>query len=349
MDKIRNNNWARLLMVAVALALAFALAACGGTSTGEGTAGGSSAGTAEAPEPEAVAVRVASLKGPTSIGLVKMMDDAAGGAYAGQYAFTIAGTADEVLPGIIKGEYDIALIPANAASVLYNKTEGAVSVIDINALGVLYLISADGSVTSMADLAGRTVHMTGKGTTPEYVTNYLLSEAGLADQVTLEFHSEATELAAVLESDPAAICIAPEPYVTSVLVQNPDVKRVVSLTDEWNDANADGSALVTGVTVVRNEFLEEHPGAVAEFLAAQAASVEFVNASPAEAAPLVVGTGIVAKEKMAELAIPYCNLVCISGDEMRTALEGYLQVLYAADPASVGGTLPDDGFYATLP
>ena len=297
---------------------------------------------------EPVEVSVASLKGPTSIGLVDFMDRAEQGETQNTYDFQICGTADEILPNLIQGNIDIALIPANAASVVYNKTEGGVSVLDVNTLGVLYVVTADESLASIEDLAGKTVYMTGKGTTPEYAMNYLLDAAGIADDVTLEFKSEATEVAALLTEDSSAIAVLPEPYVTSVCAKNDALAARISLTDEWAKAagaQGEASQMVTAVTVVRNDFLTEHPEAVEEFLQQQRASVEAVNADPAAAGELVVKAGIMDNAQAAAKAIPNCNVVCLTGSEMKEALSGYLQVLFDQDPSSVGGALPADAFY----
>jgi NitT/TauT family transport system substrate-binding protein len=346
---MRKKSSVRLLsaMLAVALALVVGLVASGCSSSSSTSTDGSSTEAATTTE-SGVTVHVASLKGPTSIGLVHMMDEADGGAYANDYDFTIAGSPDDILPGVIQGDYDIALVPSNSASVLYNKTEGGVTVIDINTLGVLYAITGDSSVTSVSDLAGKTVYLTGKGASPEYVMNYLLEQAGIADQVTLEFRDEATELVSILQNDPNAVCIMPEPYATVALSKVDGVSRAFSLTDEWDSLEGtDGSALIQGVTVVRTEFLEEHPDVVAEFVAAQAESADWVNANPDDAAKLVVDYGIIDDETIAAEAIPNCQIVCITGDEMKAKLSGYLQVLYDQDASSVGGTMPGDDFYAT--
>lgn len=322
---------------------ALGLAACTGT-TG---AAGSAAGSADASDAsEAIEVRVASLKGPTSIGLVSFMDQASErSAFTNTYQFEIATIADEILPRMIKGEVDIALIPANAASVLYNKTEGAITCLNINTLGVLSVVTGDTSVSEFADLAGRTIYLTGKGTTPEYTMNYLLAQAGIAEEVTLEFKSEAAEVVSVLAADPSAVGVLPQPFVTAAQVKNEALLAPIDLTDAWAELAEPGSQLVTGVTVVRNEFLEASPEAVEEFLDAQAASVDEVNADPAAAAPLVVEAGIVEAEPVAARAIPGCHLVCITGTELEDALAGYLNVLFEADPASVGGALPAESFY----
>ena len=341
-----------------ACALAFLLAGCAtnaassstsASSTGASSSGSASAGASasSASTESGVDVRVASLKGPTSIGIAQFIDEAGAGKTANKYDFAISGTADEVLPKLIQGNVDLALIPANAAATVYAKTNGAISVIDVNTLGVLYVVSGDASLASIADLAGKTVYMTGKGTTPEYVMSYLLSQAGIADQVALEFKSEASEVAAVLAADANAIGVLPEPYVTSVTLKNGALAPRISLTEAW-DALQNGtseSQLVTGVTVVRNDFAKAHPGVVAEFVDMQKNSVAYAVADPSAAGELVVKAGIMDNAKAAAAAIPRCNLVCLTGDDMKRALSGYLDVLFKQDPASVGGALPGDDFY----
>ena len=386
----KNVSFARAVATCVCAVAALALILCcagcsaGTTASSSASASASSGATQSAASSiesvDPVQVNVASLKGPTSIGLVSFMAQAEANETHNSFNFSIAGTADEILPGLINGSVDIALIPANAASVVYNKTLGGVQVIDVNTLGVLYVVTGDTSVNSISDLAGKTVVMTGKGTTPECVMNYLLDKAGIASQVTLEFKSEATEVAAVLANDASTIAVLPEPYVTSVCAQNAEVSARVSLTSEWDalqagsagagtsasasSASAASSAasatsaasasagesegqLVTGVTVVRSEFLQEHPQAVAEFLQGQQQSVATVNEDPASAASLVVEYGIIQKEALAQKAIPNCNLVCLTGDTMKNALSGYLEVLYNQDASLIGGALPSSDFYVT--
>lgn len=295
---------------------------------------------------ESVEVKIGSLKGPTSMGLVYLMNQAEKGESANQYAFTMAAGADELLPSVISGDLDIVLVPANVASVLYNKTEGGVSVIDINTLGVLYMVSGNADIKEMADLAGKTVYLTGKGTTPDYVTQYLLAENNLTDEVTLEYKSEATEVAAMLVEDTDAIGVLPQPFVTAACAQNENLSVVMDLTKEWAAIQGEGgSQLVTGVTVVRNDFLNENQAAVDKFLEEHKASAAYANENVEEAAELVVAAGIMEKAAVAAKAMPNCNITYIDGTDMKTALSGYLEVLYNQDAGSVGGALPAEDFY----
>ena len=283
-------------------------------------------------------VHVGSLKGPTSIGLLSFMNED-----NPQYQFDMVTQADELMAGLVSGDYDIILIPANASSILYNKTNKGIKVIDINTLGVLYCITGDESITSIKDLSGKTVITTGQGTTPEYALRYLLNKYEVND-CTLEFKSEATEVAAVLASDPNAIGVLPQPFVSATQANNDKVKISFSLTEEWDQITSD-SRLITGVTVVRNEFLEEHESLVKEFLEKHNESVEKVSSDLDTVAKLAVEKEIIGAEPLAKIAIPQCNIVCITGNDMKNALSGYLQSLYDFDPQSVGGNLPDDSFY----
>lgn len=287
-----------------------------------------------------VNVRVGSLKGPTSIGIIRMIH----GQENSNYSFTMETQPDVLLSSMISGQLDIALIPANVASVLYKKTEGGICVIDINTLGVLYMVSGDHGIKGIKDLEGRTVYTTGAGTTPEYVLRYLLEKNGLSDKVDIEFKSEATEVAALLAEDETAVGMLPQPFVTVAVSQNEALSVVLDMSAEWEALN-NGSRLVTGVTVVRKEFLEQHPDAVKAFLKDHTDSAAFVNSDTQTAAEYVAEAGIIEKAPVAAKAIPYCNIVSISGSEMKTALAGYLQVLYEQDPSSVGGALPVNDFY----
>ena len=285
------------------------------------------------------AARVVALKGPTAMGLVKLMKD---DETAGAYDFTIAAAVDEVTPMLVKGEADIACVPANLASVLYNNTEGAVRVIAINTLGVLYIVENGDSVHSVKDLAGRTIYASGKGATPEFALNYILSGNGIDPEqdVTIEWKSEHAECLNALLADESGIAMLPQPFVTTAQMKAEGLRVALDLTAEW-DAD---SSMITGVAVARSAFIDENPDAVGAFLDGYRASVEYVNANTDDAAALVGGYDIV-PEPVAKAALPACNITFIEGDEMREKLSGYLAVLFDAEPKSVGGKLPEDDFY----
>ena len=327
------------LAACLALVMCLSLAACGGDQE------------EETPAEDPVTVRVAALKGPTAMGMVKLMSDSDAAAESGEettgntYDFTLAASADEVSPKLMQGELDIACVPANLASVLYNRTDGGIVTLAVNTLGVLYIVENGNSVQSMADLAGRTIVASGKGSTPEYALRYLLTENGIDPDtgVTIDWKSEHSECVASLASGAATIAMLPQPFVTVAQTQLPDLRVALDLTEEW-DALDNGSALLTGVVVARADFVKEHPAAVSNFLEQYSASVDWVNANTAEAAELIGGYDIV-DATVAEKALPYCNIVCVTGTEMMDMLSGYLSVLWEQDAESVGGGMPNDDFY----
>lgn len=288
-------------------------------------------------------VRIGSLKGPTSIGLLELMKESEEGTSDGKYSFDIEGTADVLTAKMVSGELDIALLPANVASVLYNKTNGNVEVIDINTLGVLYMVSADSSVQSIEDLKGRTVVLSGMGTTPDMVLLYLLSKNGISDEVTLDYRGEPSEVAAVLEGNENFVGLLPQPYVTSLIASDENMNIVLDMTKEWEKVT--GNSLVTGVTVVRKEYYAEHKGEIENFLKEHEESVAAANNPDSDVAFLSEKYGIIGKETIAKKAIPYCNVTYVAGPDMKEMLEIYLGVLYDYDPSSVGGNLPGEDFY----
>lgn len=317
------------------------------TTAAESTAAETASAETTAAADDVATIRVGSLKGPTSMGLVHLMDLSDQGAAANDYEFTMVTAADELTAKVVSGDLDIALVPANVSSVLYNKTEGNIAVIDINTLGVLDIVASDDSIKSIADLKGKTLLMTGKGTTPDYVIHYLMTANGLTeDDVTLEYKSEPTEVAAALKEQPDVIGLLPQPFVTAACAQNDQLKIVLDLTKEWDAVQGEGgSKLVTGVTIVRKDFLEANKEAVSQFLKEHLASAEFTSEQPDETAELIAKAGIIEKAPVAKKALPYCNITCITGEDMKTALSGYLQVLADQDMKSVGGKLPADDFY----
>ena len=295
-------------------------------------------------EADDTVIRVGSLKGPTTMGIVNLMKSAEEGEESDSYQFTMETAADVLLAEMVSDELDIALIPANVASILYQKTEGGIAVADINTLGVLYCVTGDEEISSVADLSGQTVITTGQGATPEYAIRYLLSEYGV-DDCELEFKAEATEVAAALAADPGQIAVLPQPFATVAQVQNEVLQEAFSLTEEW-DALENGSRMITGVTVVRRSFLEEHADAVERFVKAHADSAAKAAEDPEGTAQLIAEYGIIEKATIAQKALPKCGITCITGEEMKEALSGYLATLYEQDAKSVGGQLPDEDFYA---
>ena len=286
-------------------------------------------------------VRVAALKGPTAMGLVQLFDT-----HAEDYDVLIAGAADEVTPKLIQGQLDIAAVPVNLGSVLYNRTEGQVQLIAINTLGVLYVVEKGGeTVNSMEDLKGKTIYATGKGSTPEYALTYLLAQHGIdiASDVTMEWKSEPTEVVALMAQSENAVAMLPQPYVTVAGAQVEGLRVALNLTEEWDKLD-NGSRLITAGIIVRKAFAQEHPDKVAEFLAQFAESAAYANENVAEAAALVEKY-IGVKAPIAQKALPACNIVCIAGEDAAAILPGYLQTLYELNPAAVGGALPGADFY----
>ncbi len=288
-------------------------------------------------------VRVAALKGPTGMGVAHMI-----ATNDGTYEFQLAGAPDELTGAAINGSVDIAAVPTNLAAVLYNKTQGGVKLLALNTLGVLYVLEKGDTVHSVADLAGKTVVASGQGSTPEYVMNYILEKQGVLD-VTLDWRSEHSEVTTLAASGMADIVLVPEPHVTALMTKDPSFRIALDITEEFAAAAAvdgkEGTVLSMGCFIVRTEYLENNPDAVARFMEECAASIAYANENITAAAQEITDAGILASATVAESAIPKCHMVFISGEDMKTQIAPLFDILYAAKPASVGGIVPDDNFY----
>ncbi len=292
-------------------------------------------------------VSVAALRGPTAMGMVYLMNESENGEVNGNsYTFQLEGAADAVVPLVVKGDVDIAAIPANLASVLYGRTNGKIEVVGINTLGVLYIVENGDTVHSVEDLRGRTIYSAGKGATPEYALQYVLASNGLkvGKDVYIEWKSEHAECVAALKADPEGVAMLPQPFATTAVLSNPDIRIALDLNDIWEEKV--GSVLITGVTIARKDWIDDNPEALAAFLESYKESVDYANSDTAGAAALIGKYGIV-PEKVAKIALPYCQVTLVTGEEMKTALSNYLSILYSQNPQSTGGQVPDDGFYYT--
>ena len=328
-----------LVSLLLALTLALSLNACGTQANTE----------PEQPDdtPAPAEVNLYVLSGPTGIGAMNLWAAADAGETQNTYHITVPGANDEVVAAISNGDADIAAVATNLAATLYNKTSGGVTVLAVNTLGVLSLLGNGQEVATIADLAGKTIYAPGQGANPEYILRYVLTGNGLDPDkdVTIQFVGEGSELLTVWQTDPEAIIMAPQPVATSILMQNENAATIFNMTDEWDKVSGGDSTLMMGCVIVRNEFLQENPGAVALFLQEYAASIEKAQSDVEGTAALCEQYGLIPKAALAKAAIPSCGLTFVTGAEMKSALSGYLQVMFDADLKSVGGAMPGDDFY----
>ena len=328
-----------LVSLLLALTLALSLTACGTQANTE----------PEQPDdtPAPAEVNLYVLSGPTGIGAMNLWAAADAGETQNTYHITMPGANDEVVAAISNGDADIAAVATNLAATLYNKTSGGVTVLAVNTLGVLSLLGNGQEVATIADLAGKTIYAPGQGANPEYILRYVLTGNGLDPDkdVTIQFVGEGSELLTVWQTDPEAVIMAPQPVATSILMQNENAATIFNMTDEWDKVSGGDSTLMMGCVIVRNEFLQENPGAVALFLQEYAASIEKAQSDVEGTAALCEQYGLIPKAALAKAAIPSCGLTFVTGAEMKSALSGYLQVMFDADLKSVGGAMPGDDFY----
>ena len=288
-------------------------------------------------------VNVGALNGPTGMGMVQLID------MTDKYNVSTYQAPTDVTAKIIKGELDVAAVPSNLASVLYNKTEGKIVAVSPITLGVLYILDNDADVDSVAELKGKTIVASGQGGTPEYVLQKVLENAGLTiyEDVQVQWLANHAEVNAKLLTQEGTIAMIPEPFVSTALAAGKDdVEVTFDMNKLWEDAT--GEELPMGVLVARKSFVEERENDLTVLLNDLEASVDFVNESPSEAAKLIVEKGFIGKEPIALAAIPNCNIVLYTGedaDEGKAILKTFNETLFEMNKASVGGALPGEELY----
>lgn len=329
----------KLFSILLALTLVFSLAACGVNDTTS-----SAPDTSSKPLYTAVDMSVACMTGPTGIGMAKLMANSDAKLTANNYTFTVASAAPDITGKFLKGEINIASVPTNVAATLYNKSEGKVRMLAVNTNGVLSILEKGNTIKSIADLKGKTIYSTGKGQNPEFILNYILTENGInpENDVTINFVSS-EDLVAKLISGEAEIAMAPEPAATTVMVKNQQLKRVLSINDEWSKVS--DSSLMMGCVIALDSYVQANPKAIEKFLEEYEASIKFATTNIDETATHCATYKITASDVIAKKAIPTCNLCYVTGKDMKNNVNSYLNVLFNADPTSIGGKLPADDLY----
>lgn len=330
-----------IALLAALLMLTLPLFGCGNA-----TANTDATTTTTTGSPVKTPVSIGAIQGPTGIGMVHLMDSAKKDTTQNKYTFAVGSAPAEIGNKLVQGELDIAALPTNMAAALYNKTSGKIKLLAVNTLGVLYILENGETVNSIEDLRGKTIYSTGEGANPEYVLKYVLKQSGLDPEkdVKIEFLAENTELATRMASGEIKLAMVPEPQVSSIMVQNADVRVALSMNDAWEAVAGENSKLMMGCVAVRDEFLQENKAAVDTFLTEYAASINATSDVETTAA-LCETHGIIPKAPIAKKAIPNCQITFVKGAEMKAQISNYYDVLFTANPASIGGAVPTDTFY----
>lgn len=344
---MRDTTMKKLMALILVLTMIVSLAACAKEDVTTKETTSDPTATVE-PTADNTTIRMMAMTGPTGMGLAGLIaNDKAGSGNKADYEIELVASPDQVVAPLAGNQIDIAAVPINLASTLYKKTGGQIQILAANTLGVLHIVENGGTVKTIADLKGKTIYAPNPGSTPEYVLRFVLKENGIDPDkdVTLQFEKGGDEVAAKLAATPGSVGMLPEPKLSAFLTQNTSFRKVFDMTEEWNKVAGKENTLVQGVFVARKAFIQEHPTLVQAFLDDYNASQKLVNSDLEQGAKLVVEAGILPKEPLAKKAIPGSNITFLEGDEMKAAVKKCLQVLFEANPASVGGTVPADDIY----
>lgn len=293
---------------------------------------------------DTINVTIAGLKGPTSIGMIKLIDEKALNSEEYNVEYVAEAAPDALTGKIINGDIQISSLPINLASVLYNKTGGKVQIMAVNTIGNLYIVGSE-EISSVSDLEGMTLGMSAKGSTPDFAMNYILKQNGLDGKVELDYSADHATLAQAVISEKTKTALLPQPFATQTMLKNSNIKMLIDLNEAWKNSSSDVSELYTGCIVVNKEFAENNNEFITEFLKQYESSVKWVLENPKDASLLVEKNEIMPSASLVEKAIPYCGITYVAANEVKTGLTNFFKVLFDSNPASIGGTMPDDSFY----
>lgn len=301
-------------------------------------------GPAVAVRAESAGINVMVLPGTTGLSLVKLLEDQPGlGGVAADYS--VIKTPELMTARIIAGEADIAALPTNTAAILYNKGV-AVQLAAVTNWGVNYVIGRDASVRTWADLKGKDLALTGRGATPEILFRHFAAANGVnpdAD-VRVQYCQTAAELTQLALAGRADLAVLPEPWVTEALRKDPSLKVLLDFQAEWRRLEKRDESYPQSCLVIRADLAKTGNRAVQEFLRLAAEASDWVNAHPSEAGRLAEKYVQISAEAARD-AIPRCNLRFVEASRAQAEIDYYLRRLFAFDPQSVGGRLPDARFY----
>lgn len=342
----------RIFIVAVALLVATSVAFAGGKKE---TA--SDVPATEAPSAGSLTLNVAALNGPSGIPMAYLFENKPE-VVGADFQFQVAAGADVLLPKLLKGEVDVGILPPNVAAKVFTKNNEALVVGAVMGQGMLNLITKDASVTSLADLKGKTVTVAGQGATPEYMVRYLLKENGIkvaedgiatTDSVALDFSIPNAEIAAALISGKIQYAIVPEPFSTVATTKDASVVKAINLQDEYakvqKSSGKDSVNYPMTVIVVRKQLAEQSPEVVRGLLASFQKAVDWTLANPAEAGKLVEQHTLGLQAPIATKVIPNGAYVFVPAKEAQSQLEQLYSIFLDFAPEAIGGQLPSSNFY----
>jgi len=292
--------------------------------------------------------KVAVIRGPSGIASAWMMAEPPAGAGVRFEFVTVAG-ADMVVAKLMNGEIEAGVLPVNVAAKLFN-SGAPIRSLAVVGNGMVKFLTLDPSVRTLSDLKGKTIHIAGQKATPDYLFQYLCKKAGLilGQDYQAVYSLAYPEIAAGIAAGKLQYAVLPEPFATQALMQNPAISTPVDLKAEWK-ASTGLDDYPMSLLVARKQLVELHPDAVRLILDRYRASITKTLDNPAITGKLAEALDLGVKAQVAVSAIPVSNFTFIEAPAARKSVEALLSVFIQFEPASVGGALPADAFYARIP
>lgn len=294
---------------------------------------------------------VSALSGPSGIGMIHLFENPPkiDGIPS---IFTHTPSPDVLLPKLLKGEFHIGILPINVAAKVYNASKGKIILGGVVGQGMLTILSRDTTIKTLEDLKGKKLTIAGQGSTPEYLIRYLSAQKNIpigrgSNHIQLDFSIPITEIAPALITNKITYALVPQPFSSIIMMQDPQktIKPVLDLQELYIETTGAKENYPTTGVVVRKEFAQKHPELLRKFLQTYKESIQWVNENPKEAGLLVEKHKIGLKATVATEAIPNSALVWQTAEDAQESIENFLTLFLEIAPSSIGGKIPDEGFY----
>ena len=317
----------------------------GNTETNTATAETSADDTeTNAPDHQTV-VTVVAPKSPATIPVLRMIENDCMGENI-KLDLQLYGDMEAMMALASGGDYGILIVPVHTAANLKNK---GIDVKMVNAFGWggMYLSTTDPDCNGWKDLEGKELYVPAKGSVPDIMTQYFLSQNGLEIGKNVEVvYSSHAEIAQLIAAGTIQYAVDAQPFVTSNL-KNVDGYRVISeFAEDWKLTQGEAYSMPGNCTVVNSDYLSENESVVLDFNKKFSDAIKWMVENPDEAGALA-NTYLNANAELIAAAMPGFCLDYKSAADARNDVEEYFKVLLELKPESIGDKIPDESFYYT--
>ncbi len=285
--------------------------------------------------------------------LIRMVNSGALNDVVDKVEFKVWKNPDQMRALVLSGDVDFIATPTNVAANLYNR--GAdIRLLNVSIWGVLWMVSRDNSLKTLADFKDKEIAMPFRGDMPDIIFSKLAKESGLDPKKDFKLRYvsnplDAMQLLILRRVDHALLA---EPAVSMALRKTqsypmkiiaPDLYRSVDLQKEWGRLLKRKSSIPQAGMALINKKLDKH--IIQRFIEEYEKATNWCLEYPDEAGKIVAEHIELLTPEAVSDSIKVSQFKHVSANDARVELDYFFNILLESTPAVIGGKLPDDGFF----